>query len=70
MCGLHTINTLFQNPVHNEITLSEIALDLNKQEMELTGDQNFSNYNLDLSGNFNIQVLMVALQDVGNWRVV
>jgi len=49
--------------------LAEIAIELNKQEKALTGSFGMNDNNLDMSGNFNIQVLMLALQQIGDWRV-
>jgi Ataxin-3 len=37
LCGLHCINSVLQAPVYDEITLSQIGINLENDEVELTG---------------------------------
>ena len=60
LCGLHCLNALLQGPFFNVGQLSEIALELDKKEKNLY-DKNGVDSNVDLDGNFNIQVLTKAL---------
>ena len=59
LCGLHCLNNLLQGPFFDVITLSEIGIELDKIEQELTGMH--SQNNVDNDGNFGIQVLERAL---------
>ena len=59
LCGLHCLNNLLQGPFFDVITLSEIGIELDKIEQELTGMH--SQNNVDNDGNFGIQVLQKAL---------
>ena len=59
LCGLHCLNNLLQGPYLDIITLSEIGIQLDKIEQELTGVH--SQNNVDNDGNFGIQVLQKAL---------
>ena len=59
LCGLHCLNNLLQGPYLDVITLSEIGIELDKLEKELTGVH--SQNNVDNDGNFGIQVLQKAL---------
>ena len=63
LCGLHCLNNLLQGPFLDIVTLSEIGLELDKIESELTGMQ--SQNNVDDSGNYGIQVLEKALNMYG-----
>ena len=62
LCGLHCLNALLQGPFFNVGQLSEIALELDKKEKNLY-DTNKIDSNVDLDGNFNIQVLTKALNN-------
>jgi len=66
LCGLHCLNNVLQAPIYDEISLSEIAIDIERLESQLTGvyevpaaDQN---NNVSLDGNFNVQVISKALE--------
>ena len=59
LCGLHTLNNLLQAPYLDIVTLSEIGIELNKMESELTGVSSSNNVGDD--GNYNVQVLQKAL---------
>ena len=37
MCGVHCINALLQGPYFDEINLSQIAIDLDQEEISLLG---------------------------------
>ena len=63
LCGLHCLNNLLQGPYLDVITLSEIGIELDKKEQELTGLH--SQNNVDPDGNFGIQVLEKALNMYG-----
>ena len=63
LCGLHCLNNLLQGPYLDVITLSEIGIELDKKEQELTGHH--SQNNVDNDGNFGIQVLEKALKIYG-----
>ena len=60
LCGLHCLNSLLQAPYFDIIQLSEIALELDKQESLLLNTN--THENVDLDGNYNIQVLTQALK--------
>ena len=61
LCGLHCLNSLMQGPFFDLIQLSEIALDIDKQENLLLGGKQSAHENVDDDGNYNIQVLTMAL---------
>ncbi len=64
LCGVHTINSLLQGPFFDPFQLSEIAINLDKMERSLY-DPLYSHKqsgNVDLDGNYNIQVLTSALK--------
>ncbi len=63
LCGLHCLNNLLQGPYLDVITLSEIGIELDKIEHQLTGVH--SQNNVDNDGNFGIQVLEKALNMYG-----
>ena len=63
LCGLHCLNNLLQGPYLDVITLSEIGIELDKMEQQLTGMH--SQNNVDNDGNFGIQVLQKALNMYG-----
>jgi len=62
LCGLHCLNALLQGPFFNVGQLSEIALELDKKEKNLYNSNKIDS-NVDLDGNFNIQVLTKALNN-------
>ncbi len=65
LCGMHCINSLLQGPYFDIVSLSEIGIELDKREQSLLGRQNSNHNNVDLSGNYNIQVLTQALNSLG-----
>ena len=64
LCGLHCLNNLLQGPYFDIVVLSEIGLELDKIERELTGG-NYTRTNVDDDGNYGIQVLTKALKLYG-----
>lgn len=83
MCGLHCINALLQGPIFDEVSMSEIARALDEEERALLGDlasggnmgggvgaDGSGSHNVANSGNYSIQVLAKALQQVGNYETV
>ena len=38
MCGVHCINALLQGPYFDEVTMSQIALQLDQQEKQLMSE--------------------------------
>jgi ataxin-3 len=65
LCGMHCINSLLQGPFFDLVSLSEIGQYLDREEQLLLGNQNPNYNNVDLSGNYNIQVLTQALNNFG-----
>ena len=63
LCGLHCLNNLLQGPFLDIVTLSEIGIELDKLEHELTGTH--SQNNVDDDGNYGVQVLQKALSIYG-----
>ena len=63
LCGLHCLNNLLQGPFLDIVTLSEIGIELDKLEHELTGMH--SQNNVDDDGNYGVQVLQKALSIYG-----
>ena len=63
LCGLHCLNNLLQGPFLDMVTLSDIGIQLDKEESQLTGVH--SQNNVDDSGNYNVQVLEKALNIYG-----
>ena len=63
LCGLHCLNNLLQGPFLDIVTLSEIGIELDKRESELTGIK--SQNNVDDDGNYGVQVLEKALNMYG-----
>jgi len=66
LCGLHCINALLQGPLFDEVTLSQIAQQLDQEERQLLAGENAAFHNEPSSnvagdGNFSIQVLSKAL---------
>ena len=37
LCGLHCLNNILQAPIYDEISLSEIAMQLERDEAKITG---------------------------------
>lgn len=83
MCGLHMVNALLQGPVFNEVTLAQIAQQLDQQERELLGGKlasggnsgggigaDNSSHNVANSGNYSLQVIEMALRNRGNYICV
>eukprot|EP01083_Nonionella_stella_P006293 18311_1 len=75
LCARHCLNNLLQGPYFTEFDLSKIALDLDKEEQALLaqdGDsglvewlkQNKQSQNVSDDGNFSIQVLRRALDNL------
>ena len=67
LCGVHCINSLLQGPFFDEISLSHIALELDKKEHALMAEQGMTgdlmkymkeeSGNVAMDGNYSIQVL-------------
>jgi len=71
LCGQHALNMLVQGPVYNEISLSEVGLELDRLESSLRDGSGFNDSeNVGLFGNFSIQVLRVALEKIYDIRLV
>jgi len=81
LCAVHCINSLLQGPFYNELSLAEIARELDSQEKELlmgqgTESKDFLNYlaegsnNVADDGNYNIQVISESLKRVGDLRCI
>lgn len=71
LCGAHCINSLLQGPFFDPVSLSEIGQRLDQMEMDLYKEDpdlmaeilnKQMNGNVDLDGNYNIQVLSEALK--------
>ena len=67
MCGLHAVNSILQGPFYDEITLSEIALELDKKEQKMLGGKPEKSNNLNDGGYFSITVLMEAMNRHGGF---
>lgn len=63
LCGLHCLNSLLQGPFFDVVQLSDIALELDKKESLLLNKQQHEN--VDVDGNYNVQVLTEALLNHG-----
>ena len=71
LCGQHALNMLVQGPIFNEISLSEVGLELDLLESSLSeGRRQLESENVGLFGNFSIQVLRMALEKVYDIRLV
>jgi len=81
LCAVHCINSLLQGPFYNELSLAEIARELDSQEKELlmgqgTESKDFLNYlaegsnNVADDGNYNIQVISESLKRVGDLKCI
>jgi Ataxin-3 len=71
LCGVHCLNSLLQGPFFDPVSLSEIGQKLDEMEMNLYKEDpdmlaeilnKQMNGNVDLDGNYNIQVLTEALK--------
>eukprot|EP00930_Biecheleria_cincta_P025756 TRINITY_DN18279_c0_g1_i1.p1 TRINITY_DN18279_c0_g1~~TRINITY_DN18279_c0_g1_i1.p1 ORF type:complete len:336 (+),score=60.93 TRINITY_DN18279_c0_g1_i1:131-1138(+) len=74
LCGVHCLNNLLQGPYFGPGDLAEIGIQLDEQEQallrqqssEILGEIDFKNVDTSADGgNFNIQVLILALQRHG-----
>ena len=71
LCGQHALNMLVQGPVFNEISLSEVGLELDQLERSLSREgAPLMSENVGLFGNFSIQVLRMALEKIYDIRLV
>jgi len=61
LCGLHCINSLLQGPFFTISDFSEMAMELDSNERKIISTRQSTNENVDLDGNYNIQVLSMAL---------
>lgn len=65
LCGLHCINALLQGPIFDEVSLSQIAIQLDQEERMLLSGESSSFFgesaNVANDGNYSIQVLSKAL---------
>jgi len=61
MCGLHCLNNVLQGPIYDEVSLSEVAIQMEQEEARITGQASGNNVSLD--GNFNIQVITRAIEE-------
>ncbi len=41
MCGLHCINALLQGPYFNEVSMSQVALDLDQKERQIMAEAGY-----------------------------
>ncbi|KAH9250093.1 hypothetical protein BASA81_012140 [Batrachochytrium salamandrivorans] len=63
LCGQHLLNNLLQGPYFQASDLGQIALELDQQEIALgLREPHGQSQNVDLAGNFSIQVLETALE--------
>lgn len=70
MCGLHALNAILQGNYYDEITLSQVAIDLDKKEKEMYGgDIDGKSNNLNDGGYFSIQVLVEAMKKLGDFQL-
>ena len=78
LCGVHCINSLLQGPYFDEISMSQIAVQLDQEERDLLGGDaqaalamgsqlksGQTSHNVANDGNFSIQVLKKALVQFG-----
>ena len=61
LCGVHCLNSLLQGPYFDAFSLSEIGIKLDEMEKNLLQNKGVSE-NVDMDGNYNIQVLSEALK--------
>jgi ataxin-3 len=66
LCGLHCLNAVFQGPYFDEVSLGQLAVNLDKAERALTrqDSMNFKSENVATDGMFSIQVLNAAVQSM------
>ncbi|VDL16641.1 unnamed protein product [Hymenolepis diminuta] len=64
-CAQHCLNSLLQGPYFTVESLAEIANNLDECERATLTDQRIESVNCDESGDFSIQVITVALQNLG-----
>lgn len=65
LCAVHCVNNLMQGPVFDEVSLAEIAQQLDARERLLLGGAAIDGGNVRADGFFNVQVIRAALQSVG-----
>eukprot|EP01046_Picozoa_sp_COSAG06_P066283 COSAG06_NODE_16652_length_988_cov_8.497188_1_plen_270_part_00 len=71
MCAKHALNNLMQEALFNEVSMSEIALDLDAQESEVMNSEADGDYDPGTSnhvredGYFSIEVIAAALSRYG-----
>ena len=68
MCGLHGLNSLLQGPYFDEVSLANLAIELNEREQMLTGKKSVGE-NLNESGYFSLQAIISALESYGSYSV-
>ena len=71
LCGLHCVNAMLQGPYFDEVSLAQIALQLDEEEAALLGkgQKGFKAQNVALDGMYNVQVLSRALQQFAQLSV-
>lgn len=69
MCGLHAVNSILQGPYFDEITLSEIALELDKKEQQMLGGKQSKSNHLNDGGYFSLNVLVEAMKKHGGFDI-
>ena len=73
LCGMHVINALLQGPIFDEVSLGQIAQQLDNEERMLLGRQdsfyNQPSHNVAADGNFSIQVLTKAMEQFAEMSV-
>lgn len=66
LCGLHALNAILQAPIHDIVSLSQVAIELTAAEKKMVASSNYISENVGLDGNFSIQVIIEALKRLGN----
>lgn len=69
MCGLHAVNSMLQGPYYDEITLSEIALELDEKEKKMLGGKEGKSNHLNDGGYFSLNVLIEAMNKHGGFNL-
>lgn len=69
MCGLHAVNSMLQGPFYDEITLSQVALDLDKKEQAMLGGKPEKSNHLNDGGYFSLNVLIEAMNRHGGFEL-
>ena len=56
LCGLHCVNAMLQGPYFDEVTLAQIALQLDEEEAALLGakEKGFKSANVAMDGMYNV----------------